>query len=76
MADAFIMIDTAAGMADEVLSELRAIDSVTDAHIVAGDFDIIAEVHGDVVRNILLTVTREIRTLEGVGTTKTYVSLD
>lgn len=76
MVQAYVMIDIAAGTVEDVLSEIQSIEAVTEAHVVAGDFDVIAEVQGEVVRDILITVTREIRPLDGVGTTKSYICLD
>lgn len=76
MARAFTAIDAAAGTAEELCRAIREIEDVTEAHVVAGDFDIIAELDCEEVPDILSTVTRHIRPLEGVGTTRTYVCLE
>jgi hypothetical protein len=72
----FIMVKTAAGKSEELLSSVRELASVTEAHIIAGDFDIIAEVSADEVYPILHTASSKIQGLGGVTSTKTYISLD
>lgn len=76
MTHAFVFVDCAAGTAEGVVEAIRQYESVESAHVVAGDFDVVAEVGGETVRDLLRTVTSEIRPLDGVGTTKTYVSLE
>ncbi len=43
MVHAFIMVKTAAGKSEGLLAEIADLESVADAHIVAGNYDIIAE---------------------------------
>jgi len=76
MVDAYTMLDTAAGTADDVCQTLRTAEDVADVHAIAGDFDVIVELTGDDPRDLLETVTDTIRPLEGVGTTRTYVCID
>lgn len=72
----FTLIDTATGTADEVCRNVRGIDGVVEAYVVTGDFDVIAELEGEDPQSVLATVTSSVRSLEGVGTTRTYVCLD
>lgn len=76
MVHAFIMVKTAAGKSEHLLADIRAIDSVSAAHIVAGNFDIIAEVDVDEVYDVLQTVSSGIQALDGVTDTKTYIAMD
>lgn len=76
MPKAYVTIVTSAKMSPEVVDRLDEIDEVTDAHIVAGDFDIIAELEADETTELLPIVTRRIQGIEGVGHTRTYVVLD
>ncbi|QLK24373.1 Lrp/AsnC ligand binding domain-containing protein [Natrinema zhouii] len=76
MVDAYAMIDTAAGTAEEVCQTLRAAEGVIDAHVIAGDFDIMVELAGDEPHDILETITDTVRSLEGVGMTRTYICID
>lgn len=76
MVRAFAAIDVAAGVEEDLCRAIREIEGVVEAHLVAGDFDLIAEVETADVRDVLSTITRDIRPLEGVGTTRTYICLE
>ena len=76
MVDAYAMLDTAAGTADDVCQALHDAEGVVEVHAIAGDFDVMVELTGETPRDILETVTVTIRPLEGVGTTRTYVCID
>lgn len=76
MVEAYLMVSAAAGTAADLLSAVRAVDAVTDAHVVSGGWDLVVELEADSVRDVLRTVTREIRGLDGAGTTRCYVALD
>lgn len=75
MVHAFIMIRTGAAASKEVRSTIEDIETVGEAHVVAGQFDIIAEVDGSEVYEILSTASEDVQTVPGVEETKTYVSL-
>jgi DNA-binding Lrp family transcriptional regulator len=75
MVHAFVLVDAAAGTAESVVEAARDVEGVEEAHVVAGDFDVVLEVSGPTVHDVLSTVTRSVRSREGVGTTRTYVSL-
>ncbi len=76
MVHAFIMVKTGAGRSEEMVGEIRAIDTVSEAHVVAGEFDVIAEVNADEVYDVLHTASSSIQGLDGVLDTKTYIALD
>ncbi|PSP78084.1 AsnC family transcriptional regulator [Halobacteriales archaeon QS_1_68_20] len=76
MTHAFVFVDCAAGTARSLVDEIRAVDGVEQAHVVAGDFDVVVELTAVEVRDLLGKVTRQIRSLDGVGTTRTYVALE
>ncbi|QRV16425.1 Lrp/AsnC family transcriptional regulator [Haloterrigena salifodinae] len=75
MVHAFIMVKTAAGESEGLLAEIRGLESVIDAHIVAGNYDIIAEVDGQEVYDVLETVSSSVQGLGGVSDTKTYIAM-
>ena len=75
MVHAFIMVKTAAGKSETLLSSIRDLEQVAEAHIVAGDYDIITEVDVGEVYDVLHTTSSGIRALDGVADTKTYISL-
>ncbi|GAB3020891.1 Lrp/AsnC family transcriptional regulator [Natronobiforma cellulositropha] len=76
MVHAFIMVKTAAGMSEDLLGDLRELESVSDAHIVAGNYDIITEVDVDEVYEVLEVVSSGIQSFDGVTDTKTYIAMD
>lgn len=76
MVHAFVMLKSGAGQSRSLVEPIRAIDGVEEAHIVAGTWDIIAEVSAEAVYDVLHSVTADIRGFEGVTDTKTYVSLE
>lgn len=76
MVHAFIMVKTAAGKSESLLEDVREQAHVAEAHIVAGDFDLIAEVDVGEVYEVMQTASSGIQGLDGVTDTKTYISLD
>lgn len=75
MVQAFVMVKTDAGRSEAVREDLLDIDGVEEAHVVAGNFDIIVEVAGSEVYDVLHAVVAEVQALNGVSDTKTYISL-
>ena len=75
MVHAFIMVKTAAGKSEGLLAEIKGLESVTDAHIVAGNYDIIAEVDAPEVYDVLQAASSQMQQLDGVTETKTYIGM-
>ncbi|MFC6989459.1 Lrp/AsnC ligand binding domain-containing protein [Haloplanus sp. GCM10025708] len=76
MVHAFIMVKTGAGESETLLSDVDGIEDVTEAHVVAGDYDIIAEVDAPEVYDVLHVAASGIQSLAGVLDTRTYVAMD
>jgi DNA-binding Lrp family transcriptional regulator len=76
MVDAFVMIRTGAGRSEAVVEAVREAEGVVEAHIVAGEFDIMTEVSADEVYEVLRTASASIQELDGVTETRTYIALD
>jgi len=76
MVDAFVMVKTGAGRSEEVVAAVREFADVTEAHIVAGEFDIMAEVAAEEVYDVLRAASSSIQDLDGVTGTRTYIALD
>ncbi|QLG61463.1 Lrp/AsnC ligand binding domain-containing protein [Halorarum salinum] len=76
MVHAFVMVKAGAGEAGAVARRVRDLDTVTQAHVVAGEYDVIAEVDAEEVYGVLDAVASGIQSLPGVTDTKTYVSMD
>ena len=76
MVHAFIMVKTGAGESERLLDSVRDLANVTEAHIVAGAYDIIAEVDASEVYEVLNASSSEIQGFEGVTDTKTYIAMN
>lgn len=76
MVHAVIMVKTDAGQSEDTVVAVRDVGNVTEAHVVAGEFDIIAEVDADEVYDVLHTASSGIQGLDGVLDTKTYIAMD
>jgi DNA-binding Lrp family transcriptional regulator len=76
MVRAYVAILIGEGAAEAVVEAIRDLSGVSEVHIVAGDFDAIAEVEAETVRDLQREVTNGIHELADVGTTRTYVQLD
>ncbi|WP_247731603.1 Lrp/AsnC family transcriptional regulator [Halovivax limisalsi] len=75
MVHAYVMVQTAAGKSEELLSAIESIPPVEEAHIVAGDYDIIAEVDAGAVYDVLEAVSSDIQSHDGVTDTRTYIAM-
>jgi DNA-binding Lrp family transcriptional regulator len=75
MVHAFVMVGTEAGTPQDVRDSLETVGAVTEAHVVAGEYDLIVEVSAPAVYDVLDVATDEIQGIEGVIETKTYVSM-
>lgn len=75
MVHAFVMTKTAAGKSESLLEEVVELPHVTEAHIVAGDYDVVVELDTEEVYDILKTVSADIQAVDGVVDTKTYISM-
>ena len=76
MVHAFVMVKADSVGAEAVLDAVLDVAGVTEAHVVAGDFDIIAEVEAEAVYDVLGAVATDVRSIDGVVDTKTYVALE
>ncbi|WP_313694074.1 Lrp/AsnC family transcriptional regulator [Halorarum halobium] len=76
MVHAFVMVKAGAGEAESVAGQVRGLASVAEAHVVAGEYDVIAEVDAEEVYGVLDAVASGVQSLAGVSDTKTYVSMD
>ena len=76
MVHAFVMVKTAAGKSEDLISAIQNLPGVEEAHIVAGDYDVIAEVEAEEVYDVLHASSSEIQSIEGVSDTKTYIAMD
>ena len=70
------MVKVDSGHAEELRRGIADLERVVDAHVVAGEFDIIAEAVADEVYDVINSAATEIRGMGGVSDTKTYICLE
>jgi DNA-binding Lrp family transcriptional regulator len=75
MVTAYVMVKANTGEADRLLHEIADVDGVTDAHIVAGDVDIIAKLDVDAPADVKEIAASAIQDISGVEDTETYISM-
>jgi len=76
MVHAFVMVKTDVAASESLLGNIRDLPPVSEAHIVAGEYDIIVELSVEEVYGVLQTTASDIQSLDGVLETKTYISLE
>ncbi|MEF8776603.1 MAG: Lrp/AsnC ligand binding domain-containing protein [Haloarculaceae archaeon] len=76
MVRAFITAETAAGESEALQEQISGLDGVVEAHVIAGEYDIITEAEGDEVYSVMHGVATNIRDLDGVVDTTTYICLE
>lgn len=76
MVTAYILIEATAGEADRLLDEISTLDAVVDAHVVAGDVDLIAKIDVESPQAVKDVAADTIQSLDGVAGTETYISMD
>lgn len=76
MVHAFVMVKTDVAASESLLGMIRDLEPVAEAHIVAGEYDLIVEVAVSEVYEVLQTTASDIQSLDGVLETKTYISLE
>ncbi|MCD2198713.1 MULTISPECIES: Lrp/AsnC family transcriptional regulator [unclassified Halobacterium] len=75
MVTAYVLVKANTGEADRLLDAIAAIDGVVDAHIVAGDVDVIAKLDVDSPTDVKDIAADEIQHTDGVEDTETYISM-
>jgi DNA-binding Lrp family transcriptional regulator len=76
MVRAYVMVKAHSGDADRLRSEIREVEGVVDAYIVAGDVDFIATVDVDETAEVKAVAATHIQNIDGIEDTQTYVAMD
>lgn len=76
MVAAYVMVKANTGEADRLKNAVLDIDGVQDAHIVAGDVDIIVKVEVENPAEVKTIAADGIQGIQGVEDTQTYISMD
>jgi DNA-binding Lrp family transcriptional regulator len=76
LAKAFVLINADLGAEDELVTELKKIQNVTEVYVVYGVYDLIAKVESDDMEKVKETITWHIRRLEKVRSTLTMIVVE
>ncbi|WP_324663966.1 Lrp/AsnC family transcriptional regulator [Haloarcula sediminis] len=76
MVTAYVMVKAHTGDADRLRQAIEGIDGVEEAHIVAGDVDLIAKVSVDTPAAVKDVAATHVQEIEGVESTQTYIAMD
>lgn len=76
MTDAYVNVAVAAGAASEAARRIDALDSVSAAHLVTGEYDIVAQLDLSDADQIPTVVADEIHAVDGVADTVTNVAFE
>lgn len=76
MTDAYVHIVVDAGAVGQAIQQIKNIDGVADAHVVTGEFDIIAQLELADPNDLPWVVADEIHAVPGVIETVTNVAYD
>ncbi len=71
---AFVLVETQVGKAPLVAQELRAMDGISSADVVTGNFDVIALVEASDMAAMAELVTGRVQSIRGVMRTITCVA--
>jgi DNA-binding Lrp family transcriptional regulator len=69
----YVLIKVASGAIEKVAAKIAGFKNVKEVAIVTGAYDLIAKIEGEYITEILTTVVRGIRQVEGVVSTETLV---
>ena len=76
MVTAYVMVKANTGEANRLKNEILDIDGIADAHIVAGDVDIIAKLDVESPAEVKDIAADGIQNIEGVEDTQTSIAMD
>jgi DNA-binding Lrp family transcriptional regulator len=76
MVTAYVLVKANTGEADRLHREVSAVDGVVDAHIVAGDVDLIAKVDVGSPGEVKEVAASGFQSIDGVESTETYIGMD
>lgn len=76
MVTAYVMVKSIIGEVDDIRDAIKAIDGVVDAHIVAGDVDVIAKLAVESPDAIKDLVADHVHGIDGIDSTTTYIAMD
>ena len=71
---AFVLCKLIAGLEQKAISQVRAINGITEVYLTFGSWDAILTAEADTIDKLSGLIVREIRGIHGVQTTETLVT--
>jgi DNA-binding Lrp family transcriptional regulator len=75
MVKSFVFVQVDTGSATDVVAEVAEIGGVEEAHVVAGNYDVVLEMEASEVTDLYPIVSERVRMIGGVEETRTYIEL-
>ena len=76
MVTAYVLVKANTSEADRLREEVAAVEGVVDAHIVAGDVDLIAKISVDSPAQVKEIAANSFQSIDGVESTETYIGMN
>jgi DNA-binding Lrp family transcriptional regulator len=76
MVTAYVLVKANTSEADRLREDVAAVEGVVDAHIVAGDVDLIAKVSVDSPAQVKEIAANSFQSIDGVESTETYIGMN
>jgi DNA-binding Lrp family transcriptional regulator len=75
METVYVLINVEPGALESVTKKIPEMKNVKDVAVVTGAYDILVKIEGEYITDVLTTVVRGIRQIEGVTSTETLVEV-
>ncbi len=73
---AYVLINVESGSEDNVLKELRKMNSVEEAYVSYGVYDLVVRVKADTMEELKTSISQKIRTIDQVRSTLTLILME
>ncbi len=73
METVYVLVNVESGSLENVVKKMKALENVKDIAVVTGAYDILVRIEGEYITDILTTIVRGIRQIQGVNSTETLV---
>ncbi len=76
MPQAYVLLNVESGSEDNVLKQLKKLDSIQESYVSYGVYDLIVRLRADTMEELKDAVTHKIRTINQVRSTLTLIIMD
>ena len=76
MPRAIVLINVSSAFEDSVLKEVLKLDSVEEAYVSYGVYDVVAKINASTMEGLKRTITQKIRTINNVRSTLTLLLVE